>query len=128
MSSMRQMCCEEHNPKQVMTMDEYPLSIFFCLFYPPLNMKGRVSNMSEAIITRRGSNSSSGGKGNLITQTFTTNTSFNVPITGNYSVRIFGGGGSGGPDLLRQRRQVLRPGKKPLTDGKIVMEHNLLTK
>ena len=74
-------------------MDEYPLSIFFCLFYPPLNMKGRVSNMSEAIITRRGSNSSSGGKGNLITQTFTTNTSFNVPITGNYSVRIFGGGG-----------------------------------
>lgn len=73
------------------TMERSPLSLFICLIYPPLNMKGE-SSMSEAIITRRGSNGS-GGKGNLVTQTFTTNTSFNVPATGNYQVRIFGGGG-----------------------------------
>ena len=80
----------------MMTMDEYPLSIFFCLFYPPLNMKGRVSNMSEAIISRRGNKSISKS---LSTEVITTNTQWIVPtIKGNVHVMIYGAGGGGFTD------------------------------
>ena len=94
------MCCYERAkfPNSMMTMDEYPLSIFFCLFYPPLNMKGRVSNMSEAIISRRGWTSE--GKPQLITQTFTSNIIYNLPknIRGNISIFLVGGGEGGTPN------------------------------
>ena len=84
------------NPtKCMMTMDKYPLSIFFCLFYPPLNMKGRVSNMSEAIISRRGKNTASAET--IQTEIFTTNTNWIVPNTkyGFFTITVFGGGGGG---------------------------------
>ena len=74
-------------------MDKYPLSIFFCLFYPPLNMKGRVSNMSEAIISRRGNKSTSKS---LSTEVIVTNTEWVVPaVKGNVRVMIYGAGGGG---------------------------------
>ena len=82
-------------------MDKCPLSIFFCLFYPPLNMKGRVSNMSEAIISRRGKVNTGGGGGsgtNRITMTYISNDTFEAPnsVENRFSVLVFGGGGGGG--------------------------------
>lgn len=75
------------------TMERSPLSLFICLIYPPLNMKGE-SSMSEAIITRRSRMDS--GPGTLITNTITSNTTWTVPNhKGDISVRIFGGGGGG---------------------------------
>ena len=86
---------QRNKPDICWTMERSPLSIFFCLIYPPLNMKGESSNMSEAIISRRGYTAA--GKPKLYTQTFTGSTDWQVPSTirGNVSVLIFGGGGSG---------------------------------
>lgn len=51
--------------------------------------------MAESLIVRKG-----GGKslsaGNMRTVIFTENGAFTAPVTGNYAVRIFGGGGGGG--------------------------------
>lgn len=76
------------------TMERSPLSLFICLIYPPLNMKGE-SSMSEAIITRRGYTAE--GKPELRTELIQTNQNWVVPqgVRGNISVRIFGGGGGG---------------------------------
>ena len=76
------------------TMERSPLSLFICLIYPPLNMKGE-SSMSEAIITRRGYTTE--GKPELRTELIQTNQNWVVPqgLKGNVSIRIFGGGGGG---------------------------------
>ena len=50
--------------------------------------------MSEAIISRRGTKGSSASRP-MVTSTISENTTFKVPHTGNYLVRIFGGGGGG---------------------------------
>lgn len=81
-------------PTKCVTMDGYPLSIIFCLICPPLIYKGRLNDMSEAIISRRGS---SGGKfiGVLKTEYVVENVNWVCPAhNGNISVRIFGGGGA----------------------------------
>lgn len=79
------------------TMERSPLSLFICLIYPPLNMKGE-SSMSEAIITRRGSGS---GSGKLFTEMIDENTNWTRPPGVKNDVvyvRIFGGGGGGRSD------------------------------
>lgn len=76
------------------TMERSPLSLFICLIYPPLNMKGE-SSMSEAIISRRGSSSSASL--NYTTSIILQSQNYTIgPHKGNISVLIFGAGGGGG--------------------------------
>ena len=67
-------------------------------------MKGE-SSMSEAIISRRGSNSSGGGKGNLVSEIVVTNTIWTVPTLSNYNVyvMIYGAGGGGFTENSRNK-------------------------
>ena len=92
--------------KNCWTMERSPLSVFVCLICPPLKyLKGELSNMSEAVISRRGYGPE--GKPHVPvfqTKTFTQNTQFVVPETivdNEISVLIFGGGGGGGNDSSR---------------------------
>ena len=67
--------------------------LYFCQ-HPPQSEVLRY--MSEAIISRRGYNSSGNGSSGLVTEVITENTTWTVPAyIGGVSVRIFGGGGSG---------------------------------
>ena len=87
-------------PKNCWTMERPPLSVFVCFSCPPLkHPKGELSNMSEAIISRRGYGPE--GKPHVPvfqTKTFTQNTQFVVPETilnNTIDVFIYGGGGGG---------------------------------
>ena len=69
------------------------LTLFYFCQHPP-RIKEVLKYMAEAIISRRGGGSSTGG--NLQTELITSNKTWVVPAhIGNISVRLFGGGASG---------------------------------
>lgn len=79
--------------------------------------------MAEAIISRRGKANGSSGRGELITQTFSANTSFNVPaaINNSFYVTIFGGGGgSNGINSAGGGGGWMNNGELELTAGSVV--------